>query len=57
MLSEINNTVCTVLKDFRRGVFFFTDPKELLSGGWWVGGVLRGYETSPAGVTVQTTAS
>lgn len=56
MLSEINNAVCTALKDSSRGGVFLYGPAELWSK-WVVGGVVRGYKASPAGRTVQTAAA
>lgn len=56
VLSEINNAVCTALKDSSRGGVFLYGPAELWSK-WVVGGVVRGYKTSPAGRTVQTAAA
>ena len=56
VLSEINNAMCTVLKDFSNGGVFFYGPLRKVVK-WVVGGVARGCKVSSAGVTVQTTAA
>lgn len=60
VLREVHNAVCTALKDFSSVGVFLYGPQQMHVQGW-AGGGLRGgclgYEASPAGITVQTTAA